>query len=162
MKHLLVCAGLLFAATTVIGQQKPVASPPAKATGTIGGHEVTITYSSPAVKGREGKIFTKDGLISHNPTYPVWRAGANTASILHTDGDLMIGDVAVPKGDYSLYVNISNPDAWVLVVNKLTVQWCTKYDKAQDLGRVKMHMAKPPAMVENLQYSIAEHGGKGT
>jgi len=29
--------------------------------GTIAGKTITITYSSPRVKGREGKIYTKDG-----------------------------------------------------------------------------------------------------
>ena len=91
MKHLLVCAGLVFAATTVLAQQKAPASPPEKATGTIGGHEITITYSSPGVKGREGKIFTKDGLISHNPHYPVWRAGANAAMSVSPAAGTIIG-----------------------------------------------------------------------
>jgi hypothetical protein len=162
MKHLLLCAGLLFAATTVIAQQKPPASPPAKATGTIGGHQVTISYSSPGVKGREGKIFTKDGLISKNPHYPVWRAGANSATTLHTDGDLRIGDVSVPAGDYTLFVDISDPDQWTLIVNKKTGEWGLAYDASQDLGKTKMQMSKPSAMVENLAWSIKDNGGKGT
>ena len=120
MKPFIVCAGLLFAATTLFAQQGPPKSPPAKATATIGGHEITVTYSSPGVKGREGKIFTKDGLISHNPHYPIWRAGANSATTLHTDADLMIGDLSVPKGDYTLFVDISDPDKWTLIVNKKT------------------------------------------
>lgn len=163
MKHLFVCAGVLFAATALLAQQKPPASPPAKATGTIGGDAITITYSSPGVKGREGKIFTKDGLISHNPHYPVWRAGANSATALHTDGDLMIGDLSVPKGDYTLFVDISDPDQWTLIVNKKTGEWGLAYDASQDLGKTKMHMSKPSSMVENLAWSIKDNGGgKGT
>ena len=64
--------------------QKAPASPAATESATLGGKAVTITYSSPGVKGRAGHIFTKDGLISHNPHYPVWRAGANEATKLHT------------------------------------------------------------------------------
>ena len=56
---------------------RPPKSPPATESATIGGKTITITYSSPSVNGREGKIFTKDGLISKDPHYPVWRAGAN-------------------------------------------------------------------------------------
>jgi len=163
MKHLFVCAGLLFAATTVLGQQKPPASPPAKATGTIGGHQITISYSSPGVKGREGKIFTKDGLISHNPHYPVWRAGANSATALHVDGDVMIGDISVSTGDYTLFVDISDPDQWTLIVNKKTGEWGLAYDASQDVGKTKMQMSKPSSMVENLAWSIKDNGGgKGT
>jgi len=161
MKHFLVCAGLLFAATTILAQQKAPASPPDKATGTIGGHEITITYSSPGVKGREGKIFTKDGLISHNPHYPVWRAGANGATTIETKGDLMIGDLHVPAGKYTLFVDISDPDQWTLIVNKKTGEWGLAYDGAQDLGKTKMHMTKPSSMVENLKWEVKGDGGKG-
>lgn len=163
MKNLLVCAGLVFAATTVFAQQKAPASPPDKATGTIGGHEITITYSSPGVKGREGKIFTKDGLISHNPHYPIWRAGANAATTLETAGDLMIGELHVPAGKYTLFVDISDPDQWTLVVNKKTGEWGLAYDGSQDLGKTKMHMSKPSSMVENLKWNVMDSGGgKGT
>ena len=161
MKRLFVCAGLLVAATALFAQQSP-RQPPAKAA-TIAGHEITITYNSPGVKGREGHIFTKDGLISHNPHYPIWRAGANAATTLHTDADLKIGDIAVPKGDYTLFVDISDPDHWVLIVNKKTGEWGLAYDGSQDLGKTKMKMSKPPAMVENLMYTITDNGGgKGT
>jgi hypothetical protein len=163
MKRLLACTGLLIIAATLSAQtpapKPPPASPPATASATIGGKTVTITYSSPRVKGREGRIFTKDGQISKDPTYPVWRAGANPATALHTDGDLDIGGLAVPKGDYTLYVEISDPDSWILVVNKQTGQWGTKYDKTMDLGRVKMTMATPPALVENLKYTLTDNGG---
>ena len=167
MKPLIVCAGLLFAATTMFAQEapakKPPASPPAKASATIGGHEITISYSAPGVKGREGKIFTKDGLISHNPHYPVWRAGANSATTLHTDGDLMIGELQVPKGDYTLFVDIANPDQWNLIVNKKTGEWGLAYDGSQDVGKVPMHMSKPSSMIENLVYTMKDNGGgKGT
>lgn len=163
MKRLLVCAGLLVGATALFAQPKAPASPPAKALATIGGHEITITYSSPGVKGREGKIFTKDGLISHNPHYPIWRAGANSATTLHTDADLQIGDISVPKGDYTLFVDISHPDDWVFIVNKKTGEWGLAYDGSQDLGKTRMHMSKPPSMVENLLYTITDNGGgKGT
>jgi hypothetical protein len=111
------------------------------------------------VKGRAGHIFTKDGLIGKDSTYPVWRAGANTATKLQTEADLKIGSLAVPKGDYSLYVDVANPDHWVLIINKQTGQWGTKYDKTQDLGRVKMTMSKPLALVENLKYTLSDLGG---
>lgn len=155
MKCLLMCASALIAATaTLSAQQNPPASPPETATATIAGKTITIDYNSPRVKGREGHIFTKDGLISHNPHYPVWRAGANAATTLKTDGDMMIGDLMVPKGTYTLFVDITNPDAWTLIVSKKTGEWGLAYDASQDLGKVKMKMSKPPSMVEELKYTI--------
>lgn len=167
MKRALICTGLLFAATTLLAQQaapkKPPASPPATCTATIGGKSITITYSSPRVKGREGKIFTSDGLISHDPHYPVWRAGANSATTLTTDGDLMIGNLHVPAGTYTLFVDISDPAHWVLIVSKATGEWGLSYDPAKDLGKTPMTISKPPATMEDLTYTLTDGGvGKGT
>jgi hypothetical protein len=163
MKRLLICCTGLLATATLFAQQGPPASPPAKATGTTGGASISIAYASPGVKGRAGHIFTKDGLISHNPHYPVWRAGANSATTLQTDGDLQIGNLTVPKGAYTLFVDISDPDNWVFIVNKKTGEWGLAYDGTQDLGKVKMQMSTPPSMVENLKYTITDQGGgKGT
>jgi hypothetical protein len=159
MKRLLVCTGLLIAATTLFAQQGPPKSPAATETAKIAGKAVTITYSSPRVNGRAGAIFSKDGLISKNPNYPVWRAGANSATVLHTDANLTIGKVKVPKGDYSLFVDIADPDNWVLIVNKQHGQWGFTYDSGQNLGRIPMTMTKPKAPIENLTYTIKNLGG---
>jgi hypothetical protein len=163
MKRLFVCTGLLLGAVSLFAQQKPPASPPATESATIGGKSITITYSSPRVKGREGHIFTKDGLISHDPHYPVWRGGANAATTLKTDADLTIGDIEVPAGTYTLFVDISDPSNWVFIVNKQTGEWGLKYDGTQDLGKTRMTMAAPPGLVEDLKYTITDDGGgKGT
>jgi hypothetical protein len=164
MKRLLACTGLLALAATLSAQtsaaQAPPASPAQSATATIGGKTVTVAYGAPSVKGRAGTLFTKDGIISKDPTYPVWRAGANSATKMHVEGgSVKIGSLTVPPGDYTLYVDIANPDAWKLVVNKQTGQWGTKYDKSMDLGRVPMKTSAPPAMVEMLKYTLVDNGG---
>ena len=152
MKRLIVCAGLIATAATLYAQMGSPKSPAATESGVLGGKTFTINYSSPRVNGRAGHIFTKDGLISHDSTYPVWRAGANAATKLHTEADLNVGGLTVPAGDYTLFVDISDPGQWVLIINKQTGQWGTRYDKAQDLGRVTMSMEKPPALTEKLAY----------
>ena len=157
MKGRIFFAAALLAAAPVIAQnapKKPAASPPETASGTVGGKNITINYSSPAVKGREGKIFTPDGRISKDPHYPVWRGGANAATTLQTDGDLTIGDLKVPAGTYTLFIDISDPDNWTLIVSKATGEWGLAYDNTKDLGRTKMTMSKPPSMVENLVWKI--------
>ena len=159
MKRLAVAAAALFAAFSLSAQPKQPASPPETASATIAGHTITIKYSSPRVNGREGKIFGKDGLISHDAHYPVWRAGANAATTLTTDTDLKIGDLNVPKGTYTLFVDIANPSEWQLVVSKKTGEWGLGYDPTQDLGRVKMKMTRPLSMVENLTYTISPLSG---
>jgi hypothetical protein len=125
---------------------------------TIGGKTITIKYSAPAVNGRVGKLFGKDGSIAQDSTYPVWRAGANDATAFHTDADLVIGTLAVPKGDYTLYVSLADPAAWELIISKGTGQSGMAYEAKQDLGRLKMTMAKTPALVEQLKYTLSSPG----
>ena len=159
MKLFWTCAGALLLAASIVSAQSPAATE----TKSIGGKTITIKYASPRVNNRAGKLFGKDGRIGQDPNYPIWRAGANAATSLVTDADLVVAGLAVPKGSYTLYVNLANPESWELVISKQTGQWGLKYDPAQDLGRVKMQMSKPPAMVEELKYTIADAGGnKGT
>jgi hypothetical protein len=151
MNHLLTCAAVaVFAAATLSAQQQP--SPPAEASTSIGGKTVSIDYHSPSVRGRD--VFGPKGLISGDRNYPIWRAGANPATLLHTELDLKIGDLDVPAGDYSIYVSLEDVDNWALVINKQTGQWGLTYDKAQDLGRTKMTMSKPASKVESLKYTL--------
>ncbi len=133
------------------------ASPPAQASVTVGGKKISIRYFAPSVRGR--KIFGDGGLVSRDPTYPAWRAGANSATSFHTDSDLDVGGLAVPKGDYTLYCWVKNPDAWDLIVSKETGQWGLSYNASSDLGRVKMTMSKPPMPVETLKYTLSDLGG---
>jgi hypothetical protein len=146
----------LFTAALMVAGLGFAQSPKAETSVTIGGKAITIKYSAPSVRGR--KIFGADGLISKDPHYPVWRAGANEATALHTDADLMIGSLNVPKGDYTLFVDTAaNP--WQLIVSKATGEWGLAYDKSKDLGRVPMKMSKPPALVETYKMTLSSTGG---
>lgn len=141
-------------------QKKAPASPPEEASVTINGHAITIKYSAPSVRGRT--IWGSDGILAKDPTAPVWRAGANNATAFHTDADLTIEGLNVPKGDYTLYI-LPNPGKFELIINKQTGQWGTEYKKEQDLGRVAMKTTKTPGLVEQLKYTLKNDGGnKGT
>ncbi len=132
------------------------ASPPASTTVEINGKNITIKYGAPSVKGRQ--MLGKGGRISKDPTYPVWRLGANSATSLHTDAALDIGGVNVPAGDYTLYAKIDE-DPWLLVINKNTGQWGTEYDASKDQGRAKMKMGHPPSKVETMKITLSKTGG---
>ena len=156
MKSILIGTGVLVALASLAAAETKAGLTESIA---IGGKTISIKYSAPAVNGRVGKLFGKDGTIGKDATYPVWRAGANAATALHTDADLDLGGLTVPKGDYTLYVNLVNLGAWELIVSKQTGQGGMSYDVKQDLGRVKMTMAKPPALVEQLKYTLSGTGG---
>jgi Protein of unknown function (DUF2911) len=127
-------------------------SPPSQANVSIGGKTLAIKYFAPSVRGR--KIFSPGGVISQDPTYPVWRAGANEATAFHTDADLDIGGLRVPKGNYTLWVSIKDPEAWELIINKQTGQWGTEYDQKQDLARVDLKQEKTSAPVETFKIDL--------
>ena len=156
MKTIWISAGVLIAAASLASAETKSGLTESVA---IGGKTIGIKYSAPAVNGRVGKLFGKDGTIGSDQNYPVWRGGANAATAFHTDADLDLGGLAVPKGDYTLFINLANPASWELIVNKQTGQSGMTYDAKQDLGRVKMTIGKPPAMVEQLKYTLTGAGG---
>jgi len=163
MKKIFVLAALLLASAAMFAQPKAPKSPATTETATIDGKAIAIHYSAPAVRGREGHIFSKDGLISNDHGYPVWRAGANEATKLHSEGDIEIAGTTLPKGDYSLYVDLTDPAKWVLLINKQTGQWGLTHDAALDVAKVPMKMEKPPAIIENLKFTLKDEGkGKGS
>jgi hypothetical protein len=127
-------------------------SPPAETSMKLGGHVITIEYNAPSARGRK----VEGGLI---PSDSVWRLGADSATTLTTDADLMIGNLRVPKGVYTLYL-VGTGDEWKLIVNKQTGQWGTEYNQGQDLGRVAMKVAKSPAPVETLKITLSATGAK--
>ena len=151
-KRILVAVVLMAATASLVWAQ----SPSSTATGVINGKTLAVRYSAPSVRGRQ--IFGAGGLLSRDPTYPAWRAGANAATTFTTDADITVGTLAVPKGSYTLYAWVQNPDAWDLIISRQTGQWGLNYDAKQDLGRVKMTMSKPSALVETLKYTIADKG----
>jgi hypothetical protein len=92
---------------------------------------IAITYSQPHARGR--KII--GGLI---PTDTVWRFGANIATTIHTDLDISLGNFALPRGDYTLFLLHGANGAWQMIVNSQTTQWGTDRNPAKDIGRVTL------------------------
>jgi len=91
---------------------------------------IAITYGQPHARGRR----VEGGLV---PLDTVWRFGANAATTLHSDVDFTLGDLAVPRGDYSLFVLYART-GWTLIVNRATGQWGTDRDASRDFGRVSL------------------------
>ena len=153
----LLALTFVISSTSGIVAQGRQGSPATTATLSLNGKAIEIRYAAPSVRGRQ--IFGDGGLLSKDPTYPVWRAGANAATSFRTEGDLDVGGLTVPAGTYTLYALVKDPNAWELIINRQTGQWGLSYDASRDLGRVKMTMAKPQAPVETLKYTLTDKGG---
>jgi hypothetical protein len=98
--------------------------------GLTGPSRIAITYGQPHARGRK----IEGGLV---PLDTVWRFGANAATTLHTDVDLTLGALAVPRGDYSLYLLYAK-SGWQLILNSQTAGWGTDRDPKRDVGRVEL------------------------
>ena len=95
-----------------------------------GPSRIAISYGQPHARGRK----VEGGLI---PLDTVWRFGANMSTILHTDLDITVGDLKLPRGDYSLFILYART-GYTLIVNRGTGQWGTDRDATKDLGRVTL------------------------
>src|SRR6266851_3289191 len=133
------------------------------------GKLIWIFYHAPSVRDPKTKekrhIFNGAGALQADDT--IWRLGADYATILHTDADLDIGGLAVPKGDYALYIDLDKGN-WKLIVNKQLMnargtrpQWGvanakgdTTDDPGKEVGRTALTMAKPAAPVETLKIAL--------
>lgn len=147
--------GLIAAGSLMVVGQRQRASAHESVTATLGGKKVTIDYGRPQMKGRE--IFGK--LV---PYGQVWRTGADEATVLTTEGELMLGTLHVPAGTYSLFT-VPSEKEWVLVVNKTAKQWgAFKYDAGTDLGRAKMSVKTLPGPVETFTIMLEPKGNSGT
>ncbi len=149
---ILAVAGLAALSLTAGVRKQPPnkLSPEASTTIKIGGVNVTVEYSAPSARGRK----VEGGLIPYDH---IWRAGADSATTLINDGDIMIGDLRVPKGMHTLYVAASDGD-WKLAVNNQTGQWGTEYSKDQDLGRTSLTLKKTDAPVETFKMNLTKNG----
>jgi hypothetical protein len=119
----------------------------------VGPAHLMIDYGRPQRRGRE--IF---GTVV--PWREVWRTGANAATQLETDADLLLGGTVVPRGKYTLF-SVPSPDGAKLIVNRQTGQWGTQYDSTQDLATIPMRKASLPAPEETFTIAVEPEGAGG-
>ena len=148
-KKIQVIIFALFMTTFVNAQNKP-ASPAAVATGKINGANISINYSSPSVKGRViwGELV---------PFNKIWRAGANAATTIESDKDLIIEGSKLPAGKYSFFV-IPNEKECVLIFNKVAkMSGTNNYNEKEDQLRVTVKQQLADSSSESLVYTIKEN-----
>lgn len=112
---------------------------------------ITIEYGQPHARGRP----IAGGVVPYDR---VWRTGANAATSLVTDLDLVIGGARVPRGSYTLY-SLPSRTGWKLIINRQTGQWGTEYDPSQDLARVEMRRRVLREPLESFTMWLVPTGG---
>lgn len=126
-------------------------------TATFGAAHVFVDYGRPHMRGRK----VVGGIV---PFDSVWRTGANFATVLRTDRDIVMGGQTIPAGKYTLWTIPTRSGPWKLIVNKKILDergnplWGTMYDPAQDLVRVDMQTEPLSQPVEEFTIAIEPRG----
>jgi hypothetical protein len=154
MKHLLAPLALLALPLFSFAQDLPVPSPASTVTQRIGLTDVSITYSRPSAKGR--KVF--GDLV---PYGEVWRTGANKATMLSTNGPLLIEGQELPAGKYSVFTIPYEGGAWEVIFNRNTELWGAYERKPEeDVLRVKCN-ARDAQATESFTIAFDNLGNDG-
>lgn len=125
-------------------------SPRDTASADVGPAHVVVDYGRPSMRGRQ--VF--GGIV---PWGQVWRTGANAATQLITDRDLVVDSTTVPAGTYSLF-SLPTETGWTLIINKQHGQWGTEYHPEQDFVRLPLTVTHPAQPVERFTISVAQTG----
>ncbi len=118
-------------------------SPHVQVAWNVEGANIAITYGRPLLKERTvgDSVEPLDGRV--------WRLGADEATTLTTDRDLMLGSAHVPAGEYTLWT-LTDGENTQLIVNSETGQWGTAYDESRDLARTDMTVSTLDTAADQL------------
>jgi len=112
----------------------------------VDGSAMFIEYGRPSMRGRT--IF--GSLVRYDE---IWCPGADEATMLSTSRPLKIGALAVPAGEYSLWM-IPTEGTWTLILNKDAHTFHTNHRASRDLGRVELKKQALSSPVEQLTFAI--------
>lgn len=120
----------------------------------FGSGHAMVEWSAPSVRDRE----LYGNLV---PTDDVWRTGANEATVIHFDDDVLIEGEALAAGTYALFT-IGGPDSWTFIFDSTVKQWgAFSYNPETDALRVTVASGEGEH-TEELSLSFADPEGGST
>lgn len=127
MKNVILITLMFFVSFLSFSQNvtqylNPVSSPQASVSQNVGMTNISIDYSSPGIKGRQ--VF--GNLV---PYYQLWRAGANSPTLIKFSTNVTIGDKTLRAGDYAIAITPRKDSKWTIDLNS-----AGKYPFAYMLG----------------------------
>ena len=145
-----VCGSVSLLSSQAMSQPElPRPSPAAKVSQVIGLTEVSVEYSSPAVKNR--KIW--GGLVPYDQ---MWRTGANQATKISFSKDVVFAGKPVPAGSYALFT-IPSKGTWTVVLNKKADQAGTGRDYKAELDLLRVQLpTKAAPFRERMTFLFAD------
>ena len=100
-------------------------------------------------------------MLSRAPNGTIWRLGADQSTTFETDADLVFGEVAIPRGAYSLWARRVDARAWELIFNSETGQWGLEHDPRFDLASVPLRWSRTSSGPEMFAADVVERGDSG-
>ena len=132
-------------------------SPSGKAELTVNGLTVSIPYARPAVRGRV--IFGTEEQGALQPYGKYWRLGANEATEITVNKDVLFNGQPVKAGTYRMYA-IPGPDLFEIALNSELGKWgAMEPDYSLDLLHTKVPVERLSTPVEQYTISMVEAEG---
>lgn len=91
----------------------------------IHGKKIIIEYGRPELQGRDMLEKASVGIV--------WRMGADEATSLVSEGNLIFGKIQVQKGSYSLFAKKAGRNQWELIINSEAKVWGSRRNPEKDL-----------------------------
>jgi hypothetical protein len=133
-------------------------NPRGTSTLTLKGKTVSVDYGRPSLKGR-----TTDQLLGRLNLGGLWRLGADSSTTFKTDIDLAFGDVTIPAGEYSIWMQRQEGNSWKLLFDKKHGQWGEPApEPSQCFASVPLRESKPAKSVEMVTLTLSNAGSGGT
>jgi hypothetical protein len=147
---------LLVLAYFYLGYRNRTLSPPGNEKLTSGGITVSISYSRPSVRGR--LIFGPEEQHALQPHGKYWRLGANEATEITFDRDVLFNGNPVKGGTYRMFA-IPGPETFEIGLNSELGKWgAFEPDYSKDILRTKVPVEKTNSPVEQYTISLAPQG----
>lgn len=139
----------------------------AKITEEVGITDITISYSRPDVKDRDGKIwgglvtygFSTQNFITNKNTSP-WRAGANENTTITFEHDVKVEGKDLKAGTYGLFMAVWPEKVTIIFSNQYNAWGSFYYEEKNDALRVDVKPMTLDKDVEYLKYEFTEHKEK--
>ena len=108
---------------------------------------IRLDYGQPHLRGR---VLNTDSLVPYDKP---WRAGANAATRLVTEVDLMVGGATLPKGTYVLFI-LPSRTGWTLLIQKNGAEPEASYDAKSEVARVELRVRTSTEPTESLSMTL--------
>ena len=153
---LAILAVVVMAIFFYLNSRTRTLSPPGEEQLTSGGVTVTVKYSRPSVRGR--LIFGTEDQDALQPYGEYWRLGANEATEISFNRDVLFNGTPVKAGTYRMYA-VPGPDAFEIALNtEVGKSGSNEPDTENDVLRTKVPTQQTSAPVEQFTISLSPEG----